>query len=203
MQRVQVRIGIHWGEVVERIGDVLGNTVNIAARLQSLATGGSTFISNDVYEKVADWIHANNLGMVPIKGLRDPVQVWEPTEAALGLPTELDPLKQSRRGQAVFRPQSTEEALSAPDVEELAAALSQTFQHLQDVSRKNARAGEEAVIDEEFVRSWQALQSLLSSLENRRDERRDTDMSHSRATALRSSYLQMAMIPPKTTYVTT
>ena len=178
MQRVQVRIGIHWGEVVQRTGDVLGNTVNIAARLQSLATGGSTFISNDVYEKVADWIHANNLGMVPIKGLRDPVQVWEPTEAALGLPPELDPLKQSRRGQTAFRPQNTEEALSAPDVEELAAALSQTFQHLQDVSRKNARAGEEAVIDEEFVRSWQALQPLLSSLENRRDERRETDMSH-------------------------
>jgi class 3 adenylate cyclase len=173
-QRVQIRIGIHWGEVVERTGDVLGNTVNIAARLQSLAMGGSTCISSDVYEKVADWIHANNLGMMPIKGLRDPIQVWEPTEAALGLPTELDPLKQDRRDEAVLRPQGTDEALSALDVEELAVALSQTFQHLQAVSRKNARAGEEAVIDEEFVRSWHALQALLSSLENRRNEHMQT-----------------------------
>lgn len=172
-QRVHVRIGIHWGEVVERTGDVLGNTVNIAARLQSLAMGGSTCISNEVYEKVADWIHANNLGMMPIKGLRDPIQVWEPTEAALGLPPEFDPLKQSRRREAVFRPQSTDEALSALDVEGLVVALSQTFQHLQDVSRKSARAGEEAVIDEEFVRSWHMLQPLLSSFEDRRDEPRE------------------------------
>jgi class 3 adenylate cyclase len=173
-QRVHVRIGIHWGEVVERNGDVLGNTVNIASRLQSLAMGGSTCISKEVYEKVADWIHANNLGMISIKGLRDPIQVWEPTEATLRLPIELDPLKQNRREETVLRPQSTDEALSARDVEELAAALSQTLQHLRDVSRRSARVGEEAVIDEEFVRSWHALQPLLSSLENRRDEHRQT-----------------------------
>ena len=169
-QRVQVRIGINWGEVVERTGDVLGNAVNIAARLQSIAMGGSTCISHEVYEKVADWIHANNLGMMPIKGLRDPIQVWEPTEAALGLPHELDPLKRSGRGDAVARTQIHDQALPRRDVEGLATALSRILQHLQDVSTKSARAGEEAAIEEEFVKCWRELQPLLSSLENRRVE---------------------------------
>ena len=162
-QRVQVRIGINWGEVVERTGDVLGNAVNIAARLQAIAMGGSTCISHEVYEKVADWIHANNLGLTPIKGLRDPIQVWEPTEAALGLPHELDPLKRSGPGGAVPRAQSPDEARPGLDVQRLMSSLSQVFQHLQAVSRKSARAGEEAAIEEEFVRCWRELQPLLSN----------------------------------------
>jgi len=74
----------------------------------------------------------------------------------------------------VLRQQAAHEALSAPEVKELALALSQTFQHLQAVSRKSARAGEEAVIDDEFLRSWHELQALLSSFENRRNEHTQT-----------------------------
>ena len=91
-----IRIGIHWGEVVERAGDVFGNTVNIASRLQAAAMGGTTCISQGLYKMVADWIHANDLGMIRAKGLRDPIHTWEPTEVALGLPTGLDPLRKSR-----------------------------------------------------------------------------------------------------------
>ena len=91
--RVMIRIGIHWGEVVERAGDVFGNTVNVASRLQAAAMGGTTCISQGLYKLVADWIHANDLGMIRAKGLRDPIHTWEPTEVALGLPADLDPLR--------------------------------------------------------------------------------------------------------------
>ena len=170
-QRVLIRIGIHWGEVVERAGDVLGNTVNIASRLQTVAMGGSTCISQEVYGRVADWIHANDLGALQIKGVRDPVHAWEPTEAALGMPPDLDPFKRGGRKDAAPRADARDSAPSRSGVESLGAALSQIFQHLQAVSRKGARSGEEAAIEAEFVRSWESLQPLLAAL-GKRDEPR-------------------------------
>jgi class 3 adenylate cyclase len=163
-QRVQIRIGIHWGEVVERAGDVLGNTVNIASRLQSVAMGGTTCISQDVYSRVADWIHANDLGALQVKGLRDPIRAWEPIEAALGLPTDLDPFKRGGRRDASPRVDALDGATTRSGLEALATALSQTFQRLQAVSRRGARSGEEAAIDQEFIRSWEALQPLLAEI---------------------------------------
>ena len=163
-QRVQVRIGIHWGEVVERPGDVLGNTVNIASRLQSVALGGSTCMSHEVYSKVADWIHANDLGTLKIKGIRDPIRAWEPTEAALGMPADLDPLKRGGPRDAASRINSLDGTFSRSHDDVLVAVLSQTFQHLQAVSRKSARSGEEAVIDDEFLKAWETLQSLFPSI---------------------------------------
>jgi class 3 adenylate cyclase len=160
-QRVQVRIGIHWGEVVERAGDVLGNTVNIASRLQSMALGGSTCMSDDVYRKVADWIHANDLGMLQIKGIRDPIRAWEPIEATLGMPPDLDPLKGGGREDAAARIDAFDSSSSRSGNDGLVTALSQAFQHLHDVSRKSARSGEEAVIDNEFAKAWESLQSLF------------------------------------------
>jgi len=173
--RVQVRIGIHWGEVVERDGDVLGNTVNIASRLQSVAGGGSTCISQEVYEGVAEWVHANDLGPVQIKGLREPIQVWEPTEAALGIPAGLDPLKRRGRAEPALRKQAQSETWRLFDVDRLVSALSQAFLRLRDASRKAARAGEESGIDEEFARSWVSLQSLISSLGSRSEEDRSAE----------------------------
>ena len=168
-QRVQIRVGIHWGEVVERAGDVLGNTVNIASRLQTMAMGGSTCISQDVYGRVSDWIHANDLGPLQVKGVREPIHAWEPTEAALGLPPELDPFKRGGRREALPRVDSAPPRSTG--LEAFTAALSQAFQHLREASRKGARAGEEAAIDQEFEKSWESLQPLLAEI-GRLDERR-------------------------------
>jgi class 3 adenylate cyclase/Tfp pilus assembly protein PilF len=48
------RIGITIGDVVERDGDLLGDGVNIAARLQALAPPGGIYVSRPVYEAVAN-----------------------------------------------------------------------------------------------------------------------------------------------------
>jgi class 3 adenylate cyclase len=92
--RVVIRIGIHAGKVVRKAsGDVLGNDVNIASRLESSARPGSMLVSERVYEKVKDYIHARELGPISVKNITEPIRVFEPFEIVLDLPVELDPLK--------------------------------------------------------------------------------------------------------------
>ena len=95
--RVVIRIGIHSGRVVRKAqGDVLGNAVNIASRLESSARPGSVLISDTVQEKVKDFVHAREIGHITVKNISEPIRVFEPYEIVLDLPAELDPLKQVR-----------------------------------------------------------------------------------------------------------
>ena len=92
--RVVIRIGIHSGKVVRKAqGDVLGNAVNIASRLESSARPGSILISDKVQEKVKDSVHAREIGHITVKNISEPIRVFEPYEIVLDLPAELDPLK--------------------------------------------------------------------------------------------------------------
>jgi adenylate cyclase len=52
-EQIHVRIGIHLGDIVQKAGDVFGDGVNIASRLQTLAEPDTVCISHKVYEEVA------------------------------------------------------------------------------------------------------------------------------------------------------
>src|SRR5512142_950544 len=51
-KRINFRIGIHVGDVMARAGDLFGDGVNIAARLQTLAQSGGVCVSDTTYEHV-------------------------------------------------------------------------------------------------------------------------------------------------------
>ncbi len=99
LMRVVVRAGIHYGQVVERGGDVFGNNVNIASRLESSAKGGSALVSQAVWERWEGRIHARELGKITVKNITEPISVYEPYEIQIDLPAELDPLQARRAAQ--------------------------------------------------------------------------------------------------------
>ncbi len=54
-RRIEFRVGIHVGDVVEESnGDLMGDGVNIAARLEGIAEPGSVYLSEDAYRQVRD-----------------------------------------------------------------------------------------------------------------------------------------------------
>ncbi|MBC8088274.1 MAG: AAA family ATPase [Phycisphaerae bacterium] len=83
--QLAVRIGIHTGLIViANVGDdmqqlALGDTPNIAARLQGLALPGTTVISNHTQRLIAGKFECEDLGLQPIKGIREPVRAWTVT----------------------------------------------------------------------------------------------------------------------------
>ena len=73
------RIGIHLGDVLFSHGDVLGNGVNIAARLQSRSTPGGICISQTVHDVVKARLdtHATFLGPLQLKNIKEPVPAFQ------------------------------------------------------------------------------------------------------------------------------
>jgi hypothetical protein len=83
--RVQIRVGLNSGEVVVRsIGSDLrmeysavGRTTYLAARMEQLAAPGSIQLTAETLRLVEGLVEVNPLGPVPIKGLSEPVEVFE------------------------------------------------------------------------------------------------------------------------------
>ncbi len=77
-QQMAVRIGITIGDVVDRDGDLLGDGVNIAARLRTLAPAGGICVSRAVHEAVASKlvVHFADAGPRQLKNIPEPVHAF-------------------------------------------------------------------------------------------------------------------------------
>lgn len=59
-KRIELRIGIHVGDVIIEEGDIFGDGVNIAARLEAIAVPGGICISDDAYRQVRDKLNMSS-----------------------------------------------------------------------------------------------------------------------------------------------
>jgi adenylate cyclase len=77
--RLAVRIGLHYGPVVERDGDVFGDTVNLSARLTEMAARGQIITSLETVERLGDLqrLDCRKLYAIPVKGKEKDVQICE------------------------------------------------------------------------------------------------------------------------------
>ena len=78
-RRIEFRIGIHVGDVIIEDGDIFGDGVNIAARLEGIAQPGGICISDDAYRQVRGKLDANfqDAGEQELKNIARPVRVYQ------------------------------------------------------------------------------------------------------------------------------
>ena len=88
-RRIEFRVGVHLGDVVEESdGDLMGDGVNIAARLEGIAKPGAICLSEDAYRQVKSRLElkVSDLGPTQLKNIAEPVRVYslqvgEPAQA--------------------------------------------------------------------------------------------------------------------------
>src|SRR5206468_10908481 len=98
-RRIEVRIGIHIGDVVHRGGDVYGDGVNIASRIQAVAGAGGICVSTDVERQIHNTLEARLKKLAPteLKNIHVPMDLYR-----IVLPWEKDvQLKQAAPAVAV------------------------------------------------------------------------------------------------------
>ena len=86
---VKIRVGLNSGEVVVRaIGSDLhmdytavGQTTHLAARMEQLADPGAIVITPETLALAEGYVEVKSLGPVPVKGLAEPVEIYEVTGA--------------------------------------------------------------------------------------------------------------------------
>src|SRR5215468_3345544 len=78
-RRISFRIGIHIGDVMIRAGDLFGDGVNIAARLQTLANSGTVCISGATYDQVRKVLPMTfvHLGVQQVKNIQEPIRAYQ------------------------------------------------------------------------------------------------------------------------------
>jgi adenylate cyclase len=90
-RRIVFRIGIHLGDVVEESdGDLMGDGVNIAARLESIANPGAICLSEQAYWQVKGRLDlaVSDLGPTQLKNIAEPVRVYS---LEIGSPAQARP----------------------------------------------------------------------------------------------------------------
>ena len=78
-RHISFRIGIHIGDVMIRAGDLFGDGVNIAARLQSIAKPGGVCISGATYDQVRKIVSMTfvDLGVQEVKNIQEPIRAYQ------------------------------------------------------------------------------------------------------------------------------
>ena len=87
-RRIEFRVGIHLGDVVEESdGDLMGDGVNIAARLENLCEPGGICLSGAAHEQVRDRLKERfaDLGEKPLKNIARPVRAFGLSPDAIGV----------------------------------------------------------------------------------------------------------------------
>jgi len=86
---VDLRIGIHTGDVTVEDGSIYGDGVNLASRVESLAVPGSVFISEKVNDEIRNQenITSHELGYFELKNVKQPVRVFAISSGGLLVPS--------------------------------------------------------------------------------------------------------------------
>ena len=91
-RRIEFRVGVHLGDVVEETdGDLMGDGVNIAARLEGISRPGAIALSEDAYRQVKGRLDLSvtDLGNKELKNIAEPIRVYS---LDVGTPAEAKPV---------------------------------------------------------------------------------------------------------------
>jgi adenylate cyclase len=133
-KRIHLRIGLHLGEVIEHEGDISGDAVNVASRIEPLAEDGGICLTRQVYDHVKNKLdfQLSSLGLKTLKNVIEPIEVFKLTlpwsETARTMQAQLDKRRIAVLPFASLSPDPNDEYFADGLTEELITTLSKLSQ---------------------------------------------------------------------------
>jgi len=152
-EKIEIRIGIHLGDVITVGHDIYGDGVNIAARIEAITEPTRICVSADIYNQVKNKLslRAYSIGSIELKNITEPVEVFElliDTIPELSVPSQSAQQAPSKRKAEAISKKEEEEA---KQVEEVKQKVDE--QKLREESDKQERARVHFVRAEEFFQA--------------------------------------------------
>jgi adenylate cyclase len=139
--RIEFRIGIHVGDIIIDDNDIVGDGVNIAARLEGIAEPGGVCVSDDAHRQIRGKINHSfdDIGEQNLKNIAEPMRAWRVRLTGEAVPAGGLAASRSRRDQTLVLPdtpsiavlpfdnmsaEAGQEYLADGNVEAITAALS-------------------------------------------------------------------------------
>ena len=118
--KLNVRVGIHLGDTTFKDGDVFGDGVNIASRLEGMSPSGGVLVSKNVYDELLsrEGFEGVSLGLQSLKGVGRLVEVYALKDKYLTIP-DPDDYKENKVEGEIY--------ISVPQVEKNAKKYHQSF----------------------------------------------------------------------------
>jgi class 3 adenylate cyclase len=84
-ERFYVRIGLNTGRVIRKEGDVYGDTVNVASRMETKAQPGDIYLTQATYEEIKEYIRCTQLGQLEVKGVAGGIIAYSAQEPLIDI----------------------------------------------------------------------------------------------------------------------
>jgi len=174
--RIEIRIGIHTGDVLVQNNEIVGDAIQIASLIEALAEPNRILISSDVYQQVKNAIPLNaySLGKLKLKNIPDPIEIFEvlmDSIPELSAPSKSATLFHERHSIDRAIHQREEEAKEAQRVEEIRR---QSIQEKKKKEEEQKKALEELYLKAENHMEHGNLDEAEKTLEMIEAKKSDT-----------------------------
>ena len=194
LEKLEIRIGIHLGDVISDGNDIFGDGVNIAARIEAVTEPTRICISQDVYSQVKNKmpIGTYHMGSISLKNIPEPVEVYEiliesipefatPSKTAQQMPNKRTAEKTTKRE---AKEAEKVEAAKKKAEEDRLKAEQETEQKVLALYEKSESLLREGKLDEaerelneifKFVAFHAGAQQLQSKIEDTRQKKAEEE----------------------------
>jgi len=193
LDQVQIRIGIHIGDVITLGNDIFGDGVNIASRIEAITVPGRICISQDVYNQIKNKmsITAVSAGSVQLKNIDEPIEVYEILIDTIPELAKPSPLVQ----EALSKKEQEERARREAEEAEIAAALKKKMEeelHKKEEEIRKRREEEERRRREEEERRRRFEEEERKRMEEEERQRREEEERQKVRKALKAAEKHLA-----------
>lgn len=172
-EKFQARIGLNTGPVIRKDNDIFGEVVNIASRMQSVATPGDILLTDATFQQIRDYVRCTELGRIQVKGIKEAITAYSPEAVTVDLAKLKETPDKEAASKGVLRDSSLEklkQSIFVPDFSvpgeksslELASTLKTLFSEISRAVEDIASDYHDEYVFKKYLQErWNALMGKL------------------------------------------